>query len=297
MFAVHGEFLPSHQKLRFAAPMERSQHWPFVMHHWQKKTFVSLSLCNFHCFWSQEPISAKWRRDDGSVVTWGDPSCGGDASAVGSRSESRFSDVQLLSKWKHWEHILWVYLVLWFLTPQLCRKCFLLDLFAGSEENQGVSAAWKWMVNMFSASPSSRAVSAALPWQDTKACFSDLQHIWCFCSDQSSHLETTASDFADIFVVMPVLLSFVSSFKLKCILWGRICCDMGGCRLGRGLFCSAKWALHGCICVWNFPSLPGTAQQWHFLSRWWRTLLATSTAWHVRTVVTWASALCLSFSM
>lgn len=200
----------------------------------KKKPFVSLSLCNFHCFWSQEPISAKWRRDDGSVVTWGDPSCGGDASAVGSRSESRFSDVQLLSKWKHWEHILWVYLVLWFLTPQLCRKCFLLDLFAGSEENQGVSAAWKWMVNMFSASPSSRAVSAALPWQDTKACFSDLQHIWCFCSDQSSHLETTASDFADIFVVMPVLLSFVSSFKLKCILWGRICCDMGGCRLGRG---------------------------------------------------------------
>lgn len=174
---------------------------------------------------------------------------------------------------------------------------FLLVFFVGSEENQGVSAAWKWMVNMFSASPSSRAVSAALPWQDTKACFSDLQHIWCFCSDQSSHLEITASDFADIFVVMPVRSSFVSSFKLKCILWGRICCDMGGCRLGRGLFCSAKWALHGCICVWNFPGLPGTAQQWHFLSRWRRTLLATSEGWHVRTVVTWASALYLSFSM
>ena len=43
-----------------------------------------------------------------------------------------------------------------------CAESIFLVFFVGSEENQGVSAAWKWMVNMFSASPSSRAVSAAL---------------------------------------------------------------------------------------------------------------------------------------
>ena len=50
-------------------------------------------------------LKCRLRRDDGSVVTWGDPSCGGDASAVGSRSESWFSDVQLLSN-GHSQHIL-----------------------------------------------------------------------------------------------------------------------------------------------------------------------------------------------
>ncbi len=96
-------------KLRFVVLMERSQHWPFVIHHWEK-TCVWLSLCKFQCFKSQAPV----RRDDGSVVTWGDPSCGGDASAVGSRSESWFSHVQLLSKLETFTTLLLVrfYLVL-----------------------------------------------------------------------------------------------------------------------------------------------------------------------------------------
>ena len=31
-------------------------------------------------------VPSQLRREDGSVVTWGDPSCGGDSSAVSSRS-------------------------------------------------------------------------------------------------------------------------------------------------------------------------------------------------------------------
>ena len=107
----------------------------------KKKNFVWLSLCNFHCFWSQEPTSAKCRlrRDDGSVVTWGDPSI---VVAMLPRWEVGASHGSVMFNYcqnGHSQHILWFYLVLWFLTPQLCRKCFFRYFFVGSEENPGVS--------------------------------------------------------------------------------------------------------------------------------------------------------------